>query len=82
MVNCQPLISLSSSQLIGPHVVPADVVHRYKKNDDGEPLDLYSKADNPLIGHYSRPKVTFLVVLDLKRHSNALPIGLNFDLNQ
>lgn len=57
------------------------VVHRYKTNDEDKTLDLYSKADSPLIGHYSRPKLIFLVVLDLKRLSNALPTGLQIFLN-
>lgn len=55
------------------------VVHRYKKKyDKGKSLDLNSKADSPLIGHYSRPKLIFLVVLDLKRFSNALSAGVQF----
>lgn len=41
-----------------------------------------AKADSPLIGHYSRPKLVFLVALDLKRLSNALPAGLQIFLNQ
>lgn len=41
-----------------------------------------ARADSPLIGHYSRPKLVFLAALDLKRLSNALPAGLQIFPNQ
>lgn len=41
-----------------------------------------ARADSPLIGHYSRPKLVFLAALDLKRLSNALPTGLQIFPNQ
>lgn len=48
----------------------------------GKSPDLRSKAGTALIGHYSRPKLIFLVMLDLVRPSNALPAGLQIFQDQ
>lgn len=55
---------------------------RHERHDEGKSPDVGSEADSALIGHYSRPKLIFLVKLDLVRPSNALPAGLQFFQNQ
>lgn len=55
---------------------------RHERHDEGKSPDVGSEADSALIGHYSRPKLIFLVKLDLARPSNALPAGLQIFQNQ